>query len=86
MLCIGPLSRSHSAARGRWRSRRQVAFSSGVALLLVALASPLDTMADEYLFSAHMVQHLLLTLVAAPLLLAGTPGWLLRDVLDERRT
>jgi putative membrane protein len=31
-----------------------------------------------------MVQHLLLTLVAAPLLLAGTPGWLLRDALGPR--
>ena len=62
---------------------RQVAFYSGIALALVALASPLDTLADEYLFSAHMLQHMLLILGVAPLLLAGTPGWLLRDVLDD---
>src|SRR5205085_2739380 len=36
-----------------------------------------------YLFTAHMVQHLLLTLVAAPLLLAGTPDWLFRGVVDQ---
>jgi putative membrane protein len=63
---------------GLWR---QIAFSQGVLVLLIALASPLDLLADEYLFSAHMVQHLLLTLVAAPLLLAGTPGWLMRELL-----
>jgi putative membrane protein len=60
---------------------RQVAFYSGVALALAALASPLDTIADTYLFTAHMLQHLLLILGVAPLLLAGTPGWLLREVL-----
>jgi len=60
---------------------RQVAFYSGVALAVAALASPLDTIADDYLFSAHMLQHMLLILGVAPLLLAGTPGWLLRDLL-----
>src|SRR5437868_6800916 len=49
--------------------------------MFLALATPLDTVADTYLFTAHMLQHLLLTLVAAPLLLIGTPGWLLREVL-----
>jgi putative membrane protein len=60
---------------------RQIAFYSGVALALVALASPLDSLSDYYLFSAHMLQHELLILGVAPLLLAGTPGWLLRDLL-----
>jgi len=60
---------------------RQVAFYSGVTLALAALASPLDTIADDFLFSAHMLQHMLLILGVAPLLLAGTPGWLLRDFL-----
>src|ERR1043165_5704927 len=63
----------------RWK---QVAFTSGVLTLFIALATPLDTLADEYLFTAHMVQHLLLTLVAAPLLLVGTPDWLFRDFLQ----
>ena len=59
-------------------------------VLLLALATPLDVSADHYLFTAHMVQHLLLTLVAAPLLLIGTPGWLLRaaahgDATDRLR-
>jgi putative membrane protein len=64
---------------------RRVAFSSGVLVMFLALATPLDTIGDTYLFTAHMVQHLLVTLAAAPLLLAGTPGWLLSLVLIGTR-
>jgi putative membrane protein len=64
---------------------RKVAFYAGVLVTLLALASPLDTVADSYLFTAHMLQHLLLTLGVAPLLLAGTPGWLLRELLRATR-
>ena len=52
---------------------RALAFVSGVAVLLLSLVSPLDALAHEYLFSAHMAQHLLLTLVVPPLLLLGLP-------------
>lgn len=49
---------------------------SGLGVLLIALASPIATY-DTVLFSAHMVQHLLLALVAAPLLALGAPITLL---------
>jgi cytochrome c oxidase assembly factor CtaG len=61
----------------------------GLAVLWVAVASPLDGTADV-LLSAHMVQHLLLMSVVPPLLLLGCPvvpllrglpGWILRPVL-----
>ncbi|HEX9439894.1 MAG TPA: cytochrome c oxidase assembly protein, partial [Roseiflexaceae bacterium] len=45
------------------------------------LASPLHDLSERSLFSAHMVQHVLLTLVAPPLLLAGTPGWMIRPLV-----
>jgi putative membrane protein len=47
----------------------------GVALVvfLVALISPLSALADGYLFSAHMVQHILLVLVVPALLLLSLP-------------
>jgi putative membrane protein len=61
---------------------RQLVFAEGVVVLFLALASPLHDIADRFLFSAHMLQHLLITLVAAPLLVAGTPGWLLRALLE----
>jgi cytochrome c oxidase assembly factor CtaG len=46
-------------------------FVAGVGAMLLALISPLDVIGDEYLFSAHMVQHLLLVLMVPPLLLNG---------------
>jgi putative membrane protein len=63
---------SHAgAARGLSRSR-VAAFTAGWATLVVALASPLDTWGGQ-LFSAHMLQHELLMVVAAPLLVLGRP-------------
>src|SRR2546422_7502978 len=61
----------------------RLAFFAGCAALLAALNGPLHDLSDYYLFSAHMVQHLVLTLVVAPLWLAGTPGWML-DALVAR--
>jgi putative membrane protein len=55
---------------------RPVWFGAALLVVLVALDGPLHDLSESYLFSAHMVQHLLLTLVAAPLALAGLPGWL----------
>ncbi|MBI2755264.1 MAG: cytochrome c oxidase assembly protein [Chloroflexi bacterium] len=66
-------------------NRQMWLFSEGIFVLFLALASPLQDLSDNYLFTAHMVQHLLLVLVALPLLLAGTPGWLLRGVLERTR-
>jgi putative membrane protein len=49
-------------------------FATGALVGLVALVSPIDTGGDEYLFSLHMVQHLLLMMVAPPLCLLGIAG------------
>jgi cytochrome c oxidase assembly factor CtaG len=51
---------------------RRTSFGAGIALLLVSLIGPMDTLSGEY-FTAHMVQHLLLVLVVPPLLLMGAP-------------
>jgi putative membrane protein len=56
-------------------------FASALAALLVASAWPVHDLGEGYLFSVHMVQHLLYSLVAAPLLLLGTPAWLARALL-----
>jgi putative membrane protein len=61
------------------------AFFTGLAVLAFALLSPLDVLGDVYLFSAHMVQHMLLAIVVPPLLLLGTPEWLLRPLLRRPR-
>jgi cytochrome c oxidase assembly factor CtaG len=52
--------------------RREAAFYAGLVCAGVALLSPLDALSDT-LFSAHMVQHLVLILCAAPLVIYGAP-------------
>jgi putative membrane protein len=54
---------------------------AGLAVLFFSLNGPLHDLSDDYLFSAHMVQHLVLTMLVPPLLIAGIPGWMLRPAL-----
>ena len=51
---------------------RAVCFLSGILALWIAIASPIDAL-DDFLLSAHMIQHLILMSVAPPLLLLGAP-------------
>jgi putative membrane protein len=62
-------------------TRQKACFLLGVVTVFVAESWPLHDLAERYLFSAHMVQHLLFAFVAPPLLLLGTPRWLLRTLL-----
>lgn len=64
--------------------RQQVWFGLAVFSLWVASGSPLHTLADEYLFSAHMLQHLIQAFVMAPLFVLGTPGWMLEVITRPR--
>jgi putative membrane protein len=63
---------------------RIVLFATGLAILVLALASPLATVGEEELFAAHMGQHVLLGDLAPLLLLAGLTGPLLRPLLAIR--
>jgi len=66
-------------------ARRHVAsFAGALAVLFVALNGPLHNLSDTYLFSAHMAQHLVLTLVFPPLLLYGSPAHVVRPLLRPR--
>ncbi len=56
----------------RWPAGRTLAFLAGLAVILVALQSGVDAY-DDRLLSVHMVQHMLLLLLAPLLLLAGRP-------------
>jgi len=73
--------------RGRWPIRRSVAFAAGVVSVLVALQSGIGSY-DDALLSAHMVQHMLLLLLAPLLLLCGQPAMLALLALSppHRRT
>ncbi|HVM15121.1 MAG TPA: cytochrome c oxidase assembly protein [Egibacteraceae bacterium] len=66
----------------RAASRSQHAcFVAGVALLWLGSDWPVHGIAEDYLFSVHMFQHMLFLYLAPPLLILGTPGWLLRHLL-----
>jgi cytochrome c oxidase assembly factor CtaG len=79
------LAVSRVRRRGRHVSLRRVAaFGGGIAVLLVALFSPLDHLGEERLFSAHMAQHLLIGDVAPLLVVLGLDGPLLRPLLAVR--
>ena len=59
-----------------WAVRLQIGrstwlFASGVAVMFLALVSPLDDLGDDYLFSAHMLQHILLDFLAPLLFVLG---------------
>src|SRR5262249_37055815 len=58
-----------------------VCFGLGVAAIWVAADWPIHDIAERYNYSIHMVQHLVLSMVATPLLLLGTPAWMLRAIL-----
>ena len=64
--------------------RRTTLFSVGMACLWLGADWPVHDLAEGYLYSVHMAQHLLFTLVAPPLLIAGTPAWMWRDILRPR--
>ncbi len=65
-----------------WRfSRRAIFFVLGVLIMVWSLVGFLDVLGDDYLFSAHMAQHLILIEIVPLLLLVGTPPELVQRVL-----
>jgi putative membrane protein len=82
-LCIGPLRRRFPGS-SPVPGRRVASFAAGLVVMFVSLQGPLHELSDYYLFSAHMVQHLLLILVMPPFLLYGTPDWMLRPLMRVR--
>ncbi|MFM7718796.1 MAG: cytochrome c oxidase assembly protein [Actinomycetota bacterium] len=79
LLVVSARARAHPEEDPGW-ARRARLFSLGMLVLLVASDWPIHDLAERYLYSAHMLQHMLYTLVAPPLLIAGMPAWVLRKV------
>lgn len=70
------------ARLGEQVTRSQSAlFVAALVVMFLSLNGWLHDLSDSYLFSAHMVQHLVLALVVAPFFIMGTPGWMLRPAL-----
>ena len=64
--------------------KQKVAFGLGVLALWVASGSPLHDLAEHYLYSAHMIQHLIQAFIVPPLLLLGIPVWMGELLLRPR--
>jgi putative membrane protein len=76
---IGPLRRKYHL--GEPATRRQITlFVSAIALIFLTLVSPLDALGNNYLFSAHITQAVILTTFCPPLLLLSLPDWLLNSL------
>ncbi|MFN8556668.1 MAG: cytochrome c oxidase assembly protein [Dehalococcoidia bacterium] len=77
--------RSVGRPQGLRATRGQIIwFLSGIAMLYAGAGTPIHDIGEQRLFSVHMVQHMLFTLVAPPMLLMGLPGWLLRPLIRPR--
>jgi putative membrane protein len=78
-IYVWRFARAREEAGGRGAGPLQaLAFAGGMLALLVALVSPLDGLGDDYLFSAHMFQHVLIGDVAPLLILLGLSRVIMR--------
>lgn len=88
-LFVLMLAGLYRLARGRWpeedRTRfRGWMFGLGLAALWIALDWPVGALGAGYLASVHMIQYLLIALIAPPLVLIGLPRGLFRSLADSR--
>jgi len=83
LYAVGPLRVKYRLGEPV-KTSQAVAFFLGVNSIFLVLFSPLDKLGDDYLFSAHMLQHLVLTIVGPPLMIVGIPRWLIQPVLRNR--
>ena len=94
IIGLGVLAILYAYALGPYRHRAaplekvsgwQIAsFATGLVATFLALNGPIHDLSDTYLFSVHMVQHLMLTQLTPPLLLLGTPAFALRPLTRPR--
>jgi putative membrane protein len=78
---VGPLRARLAPPGTPYPTGKAVAFFAGLILNYLAVGSPLDQFGEDYLFSVHMVQHLIIVYITPPLLLWGLPWWLVDAVL-----
>ncbi len=65
--------------------RQVVAFCAAMAMLWLASDWPIHDIGEQYLYSAHMLQHMMLSYFLPPLALLATPEWLLRTIVGDGR-
>lgn len=83
LIAVGPARERYGWSdepASRWR---RASYLGAVLLIFVALNGPLHSLSDDYLFSAHMVQHMLIMMLAPPFLILGVPPWLISKALER---
>ena len=80
---VGP----HAVAAGQpvVTRRNVVAFGAAMVMLWVASDWPIHDIGEQYLYSVHMLQHMMLSYFLPPLALLATPEWLLRVLVGDGR-
>jgi len=81
---VGPLRARLAPAGTPFPKAKAAAFFAGLIFNYLAVGSPLDQFGEDYLFCVHMVQHLIIVYITPPLMLWGTPWWLVDAVLARR--
>jgi putative membrane protein len=84
VICVAEIL-IYSAGHRFYFTRKIGWLLAGATVFFLALASPIDALADGYLFSAHMLQHLLLLLVVPPLILLSLPSTPVPDRFQSGR-
>jgi putative membrane protein len=81
-LCVGPW-RGHLAPGQTFPRAAAIRFYAGLLLGYLAVGSPLAWVGEVYLFSAHLVQHLVILYPVSGLLMLGFPDWLIDAWCDR---
>jgi putative membrane protein len=80
LYALGPY-RARAGVTERASGWRIASFFAGLMVTFFALNGPIHDLSDYYLFSVHMVQHLMLTQITAPLLLLGLAPYMVRALV-----
>ena len=75
-IAIGPLRKAIDP-NAQFSLTRAISFYLGLIITYIAVGSPLDQIGEQFLFSAHMVQHMLLIYITPTLFFVGIPNWLI---------
>jgi putative membrane protein len=84
LYVTGPLRRRLGVPRPPDQTARTIRFVFGLVAMFVALSGPVHELSDYFLFSAHMVQVMLMTMIMPPLLISGVPAWVVERALEAR--
>ncbi len=85
LVIIAGLVIFHITSNGNRLKWKSINFFIGILLFFLLTFSPLDFLGHYYLFSAHMIQHIILLLIIPPLLLTGTDKEFLKKLFSGQK-